>query len=184
MDPRREHLARLVERRHRRVRLLLACLVTAGACGFVAGLAAPQILVGSVAGLAAPAQQAAAEPCERLPGPMPLALSDGVQLDPREAQANAIRWTELAETDKRAALDRYWRLAEMDEAERQTLFDRYGDFRSLPEVRQAFLRDRARQLREFMNTLSPQDQAVLEGMNDTERAKRLLELWKARYGTW
>jgi hypothetical protein len=34
-----------------------------------------------------------------------------------------------------------------------------------------------------MQSLSPQDQAMLESMNDRDRAERLLELWQARHKT-
>ena len=184
MDARRRQLVHLLERRRRRVRLILACAVTALACGIVAGLAGPQLLIGGVS-KAGPTPTAVESP--RRPTPpvaSPLSLSDELALDPREAQANARRWPTLSLADRRVFLDRYWELAETDVQERRELLDRYNSFRRLPADRQEFLRIRARKLKGFMASLSPQDQAVLESMGEVERAKRLLELWQARYGTW
>ncbi|HUU11171.1 MAG TPA: DUF3106 domain-containing protein [Phycisphaerae bacterium] len=187
MDPRREQLMRLLNRRRRRVRLMLVCLAMALACGVAAGFAGPRILIGGIShtwpGPAAPPKDA---PRQARPAEVagPLDLSDRLGLDPRETQANTIRWSSLPEDHRRAVLDRFWRLAEMDTHEQDRLFQRYAEFRQLPEKRRDFLRTRAQKLKTFMNTLSPQDQAVLAGMGDDERARRLLELWQARYGTW
>ena len=74
--------------------------------------------------------------------------------------------------------------AEMDGDERERVFQQYAAFRRLPEKRQEFCRSRARELKAFINTLSLQDRAVLTGMSDQQRARRLLQLWQARYGTW
>jgi len=186
MDLRREELKRLLNRRRRRVRLMLVCLATALSCGVVAGIAAPQILVGGTP-QAATGHGPTAKPPDAHPGRapvVPLELSARLQADPRETQANAGRWPLLDEPQRRLFLDRYWQLTEMEPAERQKVFEQYTAFRQLPEKRQEYLRERARKLREFMGTLSPQDQAVLESMGETERARRLLDLWKARYGTW
>lgn len=185
MDPRREHLVRLLNRRRRRVRLMLVCVATALACGVVAGLLAPQVLVGSVPQAAEllPAGVKAAAPAAPAAGE-PLSLSDRVGLDPRETQANAIRWAALTEADRRSLLDQYWQLSEMDEAQRDRLVQQYTAFRELPEKRQEALLARARKLKEFVKTLSPQDQAVLESMGDRDRAARLMQLWQARHGTW
>lgn len=186
MDLRREELKQILNRRRRRVRLMLVCLATALSCGVVAGIAAPQILIGGTP-QAVSGHGAAAKPLDGHPGRspvVPLELSAEVQFDPRETQANAGRWPLMGEAQRRLVLDRYWQLTEMEPAERQRVFEQYTAFRQLPEKRQEYLRERARKLREFMGTLSPQDQAVLEGMGETERARRLLDLWKARYGTW
>ena len=48
MDARRKQLVRLLNRRRRRIRLMLVCLATALACGLVAGIVGPQILIGGV----------------------------------------------------------------------------------------------------------------------------------------
>ena len=48
MDARREQLAQLLKRRRRRLRLMLACLMTALVCGAVAGVVAPQLVIGGV----------------------------------------------------------------------------------------------------------------------------------------
>jgi len=181
----REQLVRLLYRRRRRMRLLLVCLATALACGLLAGIVGAPILIGGVS--YTPTRPAPAKETPRArPGgaPRPLDLSDRLGLDPRERRANAIRWRSLSQDQRRAILDRYWQLAEMDAAQRESLFERYAAFRRLPESRQAFYRTQARKLKAFMNTLSPQDRAVLEGMSDEDRARRLLELWQARYGTW
>jgi hypothetical protein len=187
MEPRREELRRILSRRRRRGRLLLVCLATALACGFAAGMAGPRILVGGVAelaGAAGVATDAAVQASGKKPAAMTLVLSEQVGLDPRESQANAIRWASLTENERRVYLDTYWKLAEMDPAARERLVEQYTQFRELPEKRQQFLKARAQKLKEFMSTLSPQDQAVLESMSDTQRAERLLQLWQARYGKW
>ncbi|HUU92019.1 MAG TPA: hypothetical protein VM238_12525 [Phycisphaerae bacterium] len=185
MDLQREQLVRLLHRRHRRIRLMLVCLATALACGLVAGIVGPQILIGGVSHPGAEATAPKDKPRGRsIEAAGPLDLSDRLALDPRETQANTIRWQSLSDDRRRAVLDRYWRLAEMDWGERESVFERYAAFRRLPEQRQEFYRTRAVKLRAFMNTLSPQDRAVLEGMSDEDRARRLLELWQARYGTW
>jgi len=114
----------------------------------------------------------------------PLNLQDRLALDPREEQANAIRWQKMSDGQRRQLLDRYWALANLDTDQRDRLLHRYEDFRNLPEERRTFLRRRARKLETFVASLSPQDQAVLEGMSDEARARRLLELWQARYGPW
>jgi hypothetical protein len=46
------------------------------------------------------------------------------------------------------------------------------------------LRTKALKLRQFIQSLSPQDVAVLAGMNERDQAERLLELWQARHKTW
>ena len=188
MDPRREQLVQLLTRRRRRVRLMLVCLATALTCGLVAGVAGPQILIGGVSytgpetSLTAKHAPRGGRTVQAAAGP--LDLSERLGLDPREARANAIRWTSLAEDRRRAVLDRYWQLAELDPAERERAFERYAAFRELPEKRQEFLRTRAQKLKAFVQDLSSQDQAVLAGMSDEERARSLLRLWQARYGTW
>jgi hypothetical protein len=185
---RREQLVRLLHQRRRRTRLLLACLTTAVACGFVAIAVGPRMLIGGT-GHAAPAATVSAG--QTPPGAAGatgataglLALSDHLRLDPREAQANAIRWAGMSEARRRELLTRYWQLASLDSADRDRIFDQYAAFRALPENRQDALRAQARKLRQFMQSLSPQDQAMLESMNDRDRAERLLELWQARHKT-
>jgi len=185
MDLQREQLVRLLHRRRRRIRLLLVCLAASLACGLLAGIVGPQILIGGVSYRGAEHAASNDKPRGRsAPIAGPLDLSDRLGLDPRETQANTIRWQSLSDDQRRAVLDRYWRLAEMDSAERESVFERYAAFRRLPEQRQQFYRTRAAKLRAFMNTLSPQDRAVLAGMSDEDRARRLLQLWQARYGTW
>lgn len=184
MDPRRAQLARLLQRRRRRVRLLLVCVVTAVACGTVAGLAGPRILIGGTGAGAARHTPATDARAAAEPAATPLDLPARLALDPRETQANAIRWQKMTGAQRRRLLDRYWNLAGLDAGERETLLERYQDFRNLPEERRAFLRTRAAKLKAFVASLSPQDQAVLEGMDDEARARRLLNLWQARYGAW
>jgi len=183
VDARREHL-RAVLRRRRRARLLALCVGTALVCGLVAGLVAPEILIGGVRLRAAPAAKPAADE----PGPdsasLLLPLSDRLELDPREAHANALRWATMSEAERRAYFERYWQLTECGAEERQQILDRYRGFRRLPKERREFLIDRARELEEFVASLSPQDQAMLQGMADRDRAERILELWRSRYGTW
>jgi hypothetical protein len=187
VDRRRQELVRLLERRRRRVRLLLFCAATALACGFVALAAGPQMLIGGMPAAAAPAAAAAdAARTARAaaPPPSPLALSDRLRLDPRETQANVIRWARMTEAERRAILARYWQLASMNPDDLDRLLEQYAAFRDLPEGRQESLRAQARKLRQFIQSLSPQDQAVLESMNDWDRAQRVLQLWQARHKTW
>jgi hypothetical protein len=184
MDPRRAQLARLLQRRRRRNRLLLVCVVTAVACGTVAGLVGPRILIGGTGAGGARRSPAADAQAAAETAATPLDLPVRLALDPRETQANAIRWQKMSDARRRRFLDRYWDLAGLDAERREALLARYEDFRNLPEERRAFLRDRAAKLKEFVASLSPQDQAVLEGMDDEARARRLLDLWQARYGPW
>lgn len=184
MDPHREQLARLLRRRRRRLRLLLVCLVTAVACGAVAGFAGPRILIGGTADGSADQPAEAKAPDSPQPIATPLDLSARLALDPREEQANTIRWQKMSEPHRRRYLGRYWELASLGPDQRRTLLERYEHFRTLPEARRKFLRERAVKLKAFIATLSPQDQAVLEGMDDEARARRLLDLWQARYGLW
>jgi len=188
MDLPREHVARLLRRRRRRSRLLLVCVTVALACGTVAGFLGPKILIGGTAATADDtplAVPAAAPQANGQTVGTPLDLDTRLGLDPREEHANALRWQDMPAGQRRAMLDRYWRLAGADEAQREVLFEKYDQFRELPAERRAYLRERARKLKAFMKTLSPQDQAVLEGMSDeAARAGRLLELWRATYGQW
>ena len=185
MDLGREQLVRLLNRRRRRIRLMLVCLTTALACGLVAGIVGPQILLGGVSHRGAQATASKGRPAERAARTAgPVNLSERLRLDPRETQANAIRWQALPDGQRAVALNRYWRLAEMDGDERERVFQQYAAFRRLPEKRQEFCRSRARELKAFISTLSLQDRAVLAGMSDEQRARRLLQLWQARYGTW
>ena len=183
----REQLLMLLSRRRRRNRLLLACLATALACGAVAGLLSPQVLTGGVSA-AIQATHIEAAPTGALPSASvstdPPGLFDRLQLDPREAQANAIRWASMTEDQRRALLNCYWQLADMHGPEQDRLLTRFSAFRELPAEKQQDLRQRAQKLREFIKTLSAQDQALLESMSDTDRARHLLQLWQARYGTW
>jgi hypothetical protein len=184
MDPRRAQLARLLDRRRRRVRLLLVCVVTAVACGTLAGLLGPRILIGGTGSRGTVQALPAEADAPARPAATPLDLPGRLALDPREVQANAIRWQKMTEAERRRLLDRYWDLARLDPDQREALLERYVAFRTLPETRRAFLRERAAELKRFVATLSPQDQAVLEGMSDEARARRLLDLWQARYGPW
>ena len=86
----------------------------------------------------------------------------------------------MSETERLAVVARYRRLAEMDAAERDQLLQKYQEFRQLSGDQQADLRRRAIRLAAFVQSLSPQDQALLESMTDDQRAARLLELWRAR----
>jgi len=177
----RGQLVRLLARRRRRTELLLACLTLALACGLAAGVAGPRILVGSVPEPHPLVVASAGAPATAQPT-APLALAERLSLDPRETKANEIRWAAMSETQRRTLLDRYWRLARMDPVERQRLFEQYVAFRELPAERQAELRARATRLAEFLRTLSPQDRAMLESMNETARAVRVMELARARQG--
>jgi len=194
VESRRAQLARLLARRRRRARLLLVCVATAVACGSLAGVVGPKVLIGGTG--AAPPEAELVLPevtlaprggesasTEATGGPLPLDLAECLGLDPRQEQANAVRWHALSPERRRALLDLYWRLAEMDEAQRRELLERYSRFRDLPEGRRRALRERARRLRAFLETLSPQDQAVLESLDPQARARRILRLWQARYGT-
>jgi len=177
---------RLLARRRRRVRLLMVCVATAAACAVVAGAVVPDMLIGGVAPIVespAPAKAGPVQASRPVPGG-PLGLAERLRLDPREVQVNSVRWAAMTLDQRRAMLDRYWRLAEIDPVARQRLVDAYASFRDLSEKRQEFLRTRARRLQEFIRTLSPQDQALLESMGDEQRARHLVELWKARYGSW
>ena len=164
---------------------MLVCLGTALVCGLLVGLAAPQVLVGSMSmhPAAVSGESAARLPSNRLPNAA-LSLTESLEPDPRQMQADAIRWNSLSEPQRRAILDRYWRLSEMNLADRDGLFEQYAAFRELPQDRQEFLRARAKKLKMFMNDLSAQDLAVLEGMSDVARAERLLELWELRHQRW
>jgi len=182
----REQLVRLLAQRRRRTRLLLACLTTAVACGFVAIAVGPRLLIGgtsqAVAVAPAAARQAPPDAAARAAGP--LAISERLRLDPRETQANLIRWSSMSEAQRRALVARYWQLVSLDAADRERIIEKYMAFRELPESRQEALRAQARKLRQFMQSLSPQDQAMLESMNERDRAERLMELWQARHKTW
>jgi hypothetical protein len=148
---------------------------------------APQLLIGGVPAVTAKDAAAPARPDATMPAKAtarPLDLSGHVALDPRELQANTMEWARLPEVQRRALLDRYWRLSEMSPADLEKVFSRYATLREQPENRQASLKARAEKLAEFMKSLNPQDQAVLESMGEGDRAKRLLELWQARYGAW
>lgn len=189
MSENRDQLVRLRDRRRRCVRLLLVCAATALACGMLAGAAAPRLLIGGVpqAGRTEVAQAAAVAAVGAPDGPAaesPLALAARLCLDPREIQANQIRWASMSDAQRRTLLAKYWRLAGMPEADQSRLIDQYLAFRDLPEKRQEVLRTRAKKLRAFVESLSPQDQAILESMGDTDRARRILELWQARHKTW
>jgi len=162
-------------------RPLAVCVSTAFLFAAVASALAPKMLIGGVTAhtndIMVPGAAKAA------PG-APLPITGLLRLDPREERGNAVRWGELPAAERQSLLERYWRLAELPPDEQQKFFDAYQTFRKLPQDRQDRLRDRARKLEEFMKTLSPQDLAMLKGMNDRQRAERLLQLWQARYGTW
>ena len=185
MVTRREQLVHLLAQRRRRTRLLLACATVAVACGFVALALGPRMLIGGTAHAVPAAAVTAGQAPSDASGPANLlALSDQLRLDPRETQANLIRWAGMTEAERRALVSRYWHLASLDSADRDRILEKYSAFRALPESRQDALRNQARKLQQFMRSLSPQDQAMLESMNDRDRAERLLELWQARHKTW
>ena len=186
MPMQREKLVRLLAQRRRRTRLLLACLTMAVACGFVAIAVGPRMLIGGTSHGAALAPVAAGQApagAEDQAAGLP-AISDRLRLDPRETLANTIRWSSMSEAQRRALVVRYWQLVSLDAADRDRIIEKYMTFRQLPESRQDALRTQARKLRQFMQSLSPQDQAMLESMNERDRAERLLELWQARHKTW
>ncbi len=165
------------------MRLLAVCVGTALVCGLAAAMVAPEVLIGGETRVrAAPAAEAAG--AEAAPAPGLLHLEDHVRLDPREVRFNNHRWTALPEKARRAYLERYWRLAELDEPERDALFQQYREFRDAPKATRDRLRRRAKALAAFVETLSPQDQAVLESLPPEERAAKLIELWQARRDAW
>jgi hypothetical protein len=187
VESHRIQLVQRRERRRRRVRLLLFCAATAVACGFVAVVAGPTMLIGGMPAATIPAGPPADTlRAGRQPGAAasPLGLSERLRLDPRETQANAIRWARMTEAERRTLLSRYWQLASMGPEDLDRILQQYAAFRELPESRQESLRAQARRLRQFMQSLSPQDQAILESMNDRDRAERFLELWQARHKSW
>jgi hypothetical protein len=182
----REQLVRMLAQRRRRTRLLLVCLTTAVACGFVAIAVGPRMLVGGTSHAAAVAPAAAGQaPAGKVAQAAGLpAISERLRLDPRETQANLIRWSGMSEPERRRLLARYWQLVSLDAADRDRIIEKYMAFRELPESRQEALRTQARKLRQFMQSLGPQDQAMLESMNERDRAERLLELWQTRHKMW
>jgi hypothetical protein len=164
-------------RPNRRWVLLALSLVTALACGAVVGLVGPQILIGDTA--RKPYLNTVEVTQVVRPAPT-LGLTERLGMGARETVANQKRWETMTETERLAVAHQYRRLTEMDEAERDMLLQKYQDFRQLSDDRQADLRRRAAKLADFLNSLSPQDQALLESMSETQRAARLLELWRAR----
>ncbi|HUX00727.1 MAG TPA: DUF3106 domain-containing protein [Phycisphaerae bacterium] len=175
MDDRRQELVRLLRRR-RRVRLMAVCVAAALGCGAAAAILAPKVLVGGVPQGGPPAGRMCDSDAKRPGQGVLVGLSDRLDLDPREVRHNATRWRMLAPAEREAFFERYWRLAGLDVEDRDRLLARYEAFRSLPEDRQASLRRQARELRGFLADLSPQDQAVLAGAPEEQRAARLLEL--------
>lgn len=183
MDSRREQLLRML-RRHR-WRLIAVCVGTALACGTAVALTAPQGLIGGEHRAGAPVAAVREIPAAGLPGDTgPLRLSAEIEMDPREVRSNLQRWAGMSQGRREALFERYWRLAELPETQRKELTDQYRAFRKESKARQEFLRSRAKELQAFLDSLSPQDQAVLKGMAPEQRARRLLELWTARYGKW
>jgi hypothetical protein len=159
---------------------VVLCLTTALALGLLAGVFGPRMLVGGVPASVEPV--AAETDLESMASASPLGLAERLGLEIREIKASEARWAALSPADRELLLARYQRLVEMDEAERGRLIENYVAFRRLPPDRQAALRKRAAALAEFIQALSPQDQALLESMSSTQRASRLLELWQAREG--
>ncbi len=176
MDPRGVQPVAASERQPGRKGLLALCLVTALVCGAAVGMLAPHILIGETARKADTGEAVAA--VHTAAGP--LGLTERLGLDPREIEANQQRWAAMSEAERLAVVARYRRLAEMDAAERDQLLQKYQEFRQLSGDQQADLRRRAIRLAAFVQSLSPQDQALLESMADDQRAARLLELWRAR----
>jgi len=166
------------------------CVSTAVVFGFMVGAVAPRMLIGSItrrgnattlpADVLMPEKIAATGTTASAVLP----VAERLNLDPREEQSSTVRWSGLDESRRHEILQRYWQFVEQPSEEQTRQLAQYQAFRSLPEERQAFLRERARRLSEFMATLSAQDIAVLKGMDDRQRAERLLELWQARYGKW
>ena len=175
MDDRRQELLRLLHRR-RRVRLMAVCVAAALGCGAAAAILAPKVLVGGVPQGGPPTGRTCDSDGKRPGQGVLVGLSDQLDLDPREVRHNALRWRMLTPAEREAFLERYWRLAGLDVQERDRLLARYEAFRSLPEDRQASLRRQALELHDFLADLSPQDQAMVAGTPEEQRAARLLEL--------
>ena len=165
----------------RSLRLLAVCVGTAVVLAAVVSVLAPKVLIGGVTGHAADVAVPVA--AKGAPG-APLPITGLLKLDPREERGNAVRWGEIPADERQTLLERYWHLAELSADEQQKAVEAYHAFRKLPSDQQVRLRDRAKKLDEFMKTLSQQDLAMLKGMNDRQRAERVLQLWQARYGTW
>lgn len=163
----------------RRGRWFTLCLGMAVACGILAGALGPKILVGGVPRGAGPAVEPV--PTELTDGE-PLGLAERLGLDPAEIVASETRWARLAQAEREVLIDRYRRLVQMDPADRDRLVERYAAIRQLSPQRQDQLRKRAAALAAFVQMLSPEDQALLESMNDYQRASRLLELWQVHDG--
>ena len=185
MDDRRSELRRLLHRR-RRVRLLAVCVGAAVVCGVVAAVLAPKVMVGGVAAPSGAGDRSADARRHDAAAPRAhtvlLGLSDRLGLDPREVRHNALRWQTLGPADREVFFQRYWRLGDLEPAEGDRLIAQYEALRRLPEDRQAQLRRQARDLRDFLANLSPQDQAVLAGAPEEERAAKILELLERSRG--
>ncbi len=182
MDTRREAL--LKRKRRRRVRLMTLCVATALVCGAVVATVTPRALIGEEATSQRPATTAAPEPVpvSAEGEALLLRLAERFDVDPREVRSSTQRWASMSESERRRFFETYWRIVELDPEEKEALFQQYAAFRSRDHNRREHLRRRARQLREFVEGLSLQDQAVFEGMTPEQRAKRLLESWGKRYG--
>ena len=184
MNDRRAQLL-LLQRRRRRIRLMAVCLGTSLVCGVVAGVLAPEVLVGGVSlhNAKPEALNPASHESDATTWPVLLGLSERLNLDPREVRDNVLRWASISEEERRRFVAKYWQLTGMEPADRDQIIEQYQSFRKETEARQAFLRDRAKRVRDFIGRLSPQDQALLMSMGEEDRAKHLLELWR-RDGEW
>lgn len=184
MNDRRAQLL-LLQRRRRRMRLMAICLGTSLVCGVVAGVLAPEVLVGGVSlhNAKPEALNPASHESDATAGPVLLGLAERLNLDPREVRDNVLRWASISEEERRRFVAKYWQLTGMEPADRDRIIEQYQSFRKETEARRAFLRDRAKRVRDFIGRLSPQDQALLMSMGEEDRAKHLLELWR-RDGEW
>jgi len=170
----------LLQRRRRRIRLMAVCLGTSLVCGIVAGVLAPEVLVGGVSlhNAKPEALNPASHESDATAGPVLLGLAERLNLDPREVRDNVLRWASISEEERRRFVAKYWQLTGMEPADRDRIIEQYQSFRKETEARRAFLRDRAKRVRGFVGRLSPQDQALLMSMGEEDRAKHLLELWR------
>jgi len=106
----------------------------------------------------------------------------GLHVSGTQHRRNHEAWNDMSDAERTELMGRYARLCEHDPAARDELVKRYKSLQDLPDEERQHLRRQAANLARFEASLGRQDRAALDGLSPRNRARHLVELWRAGRG--
>ena len=119
---------------------------------------------------------------EAAAAPTRLLEASGLHVSETQRRRNHEAWNDMSDGERAKLRRSYARLCELDPAARDQLVTRYKSLQDLPEDERARLSRGAANLARFEASLGRQDRAVLDGLSPKDRARHLVDLWRASPG--